>query len=287
MHTFAAMRAVPMKVKKYPLLLIMIHIVSRKLYAIPLKSKNMEHVASRAQVLLQQARNDGLGIHTIETDGGGEFKSAFDRMLLRLTAPPHAPIRHDRPTGTSPQDMASMKSMAHGGKEKSMLPSGAGDHNYNALIERANQTMRYLLMRFAEKHEGRFGHDKSWETYLAKALKMYNATYHTTVQEAPQEAVDQGYDHLTDISEEMRERADDQKRKLHEAGKFFNIGDIVQLKQNLTNSTRSAEILKKKAGVYATQVCKYVIVARRGQRYLIWPTNTMGPALTMLHEETT
>ena len=72
------------------------------------------------------------------------------------------------------------------------------------------------------------------------------------------------------------------KKKLREAKQFFNIGDIVQLKPNLTNSTRSGEILKKKAGHYAKQVGKYVIVARRGQGYLIWPTNTNGPALAML-----
>ena len=128
-----------------------------------------------------------------------------------------------------------------------MLPSGAEDHNYNALVERANQNIHYLLMRFAEKHEGKAGHNNPWETYLTKALKMYNnATYHQTVNEAPQEAVDQGRDHLADISEETRECARDQKENLHEAKQFFNIGDSVQQKPNLTNSTRSAEMPRRR-----------------------------------------
>lgn len=104
----------------------------------------MELVTQKARTLLRQARNDGLTIEALETDGGGEFMAAFDRMLSAQH------VRQDSPTGTSPADKASMRSMAG----QSQVPSGAGDHNYNALIvERANQTIRYLLARFSSKDE--------------------------------------------------------------------------------------------------------------------------------------
>ena len=60
------------EVKSYLLILVMIHIVFPKLYGIPLRNKNMRDVPPRAKALLLQAKNDGLNIHTVETDGGGE-----------------------------------------------------------------------------------------------------------------------------------------------------------------------------------------------------------------------
>ena len=199
----------------------------------------MRDAPPRAKELLVQAKDDGLNIHVVDADGGGEIMAhliegcsnrRLNCMHLVITTVPRELPRKIR--------MASMKSMALPGREKSTLPSGVGDHNYLMPRWLSVQARTYPTFSCASSKSTRA---RPVTTSLGRHTsqrhsRCTNATGPQTVNEAPQDAVHQGRDHLADISGEIRECARDQKYF-----QFFNIGE-----PNLTNSTRGAETRKRK-----------------------------------------
>ena len=69
------------KLAPWRYLLVAIDVFSRKMYAKPLKSKEKGEVKDAFELILHQAKNNGMMPHKIQTDKGGEFINGVLRAL--------------------------------------------------------------------------------------------------------------------------------------------------------------------------------------------------------------
>ena len=134
----------------YHIVLVVVEMTSRKMFAIPLKDKESREILRGFQSLFRQTKD--MPMRKLSTDKGSEFISVSLRKVL---------IK---------------RKISHYANQE-------GDHSANGLIERANRTLKKLISVYMASRR-----TKNWINALEKIVRNYNSTHHSSIGCTPIEA---------------------------------------------------------------------------------------------------
>ena len=165
--------------------LVLMDVASRRVWAVPTKTKAPQHVAPALYRLIRTVKNsDGIkGLGTITTDMGPEW------------------------TGQSANVMEN-EGVAHRDHDPA-------DANVTGVLDRAIQTLK---RRLAQSLAGK-GRSGPWPSRVAQVVKQYNDTYHPAIRDEPAEFNDAGHQVKRFLAEQDNAKKLDHNQKLLEKRK--------------------------------------------------------------------
>jgi hypothetical protein len=151
----------------YKMIFTIINVVSRKLYAYPLKKKNIENITTAFNLFLKQI---DYKIDKLSSDNGSEFiSSEFKKICKKYNI--------------------------------TQVFGEVNDHTQNGKIERANRTIRNKIDKYFKAYK-----TLNWVAVLPKLITNYNNTIHGTTKYKPNEVTEKIADEII-INEDQRKRA--------------------------------------------------------------------------------
>jgi IS30 family transposase len=125
---------------------VLIDAFSREMYAVPLKNKDGETVASAFEKTYND--NELYKMRVLQSDNGAEFKNDLDAFLQ--------------------------------GRNIQHITGIAGRPQSQGIVERSNQTIKALIFKNMTLNK-----NKKWKDDLDELVGVYNETFHTTIGRDP------------------------------------------------------------------------------------------------------